>query len=311
MQNFADRLLEAVIAKGNPVVVGLDPRLEMMPDFLNPRGANPNGKTAAEMITSFHELILDIVSPLVPAVKLQIAFYEQYGLPGLQALHETIGLARDRKLVVIVDAKRNDIATTATAYANAFLGRTAYGTELRPVFDVDCITISPYLGRDSLQPFVDVCSKYGKGVFILVKTSNPGSRDLQDETLHSTGAPLHELVAEMVAALGKDLIGERGYSAIGAVVGATFSEQASRLRRLMPQSILLVPGYGAQGGTATDAAHCFDASGVGAIVSASRSITYPHREPSIGEDEFSKLVLGQTQTMIQGLSAALQRNGRH
>jgi orotidine-5'-phosphate decarboxylase len=302
MQNFADRLLDAVAAKGNSVVVGLDPRLEMMPDFLK-RGNIQD--QAAAIITSFHKLILDVVAPLVPAVKLQSAFYEQYGLAGMAALQNTIDLARERNLVVIVDVKRNDISSTATAYANAFLGRAAYGTDLIPAFDADCITVSPYLGRDSLEPFVEVCSRYGRGIFILVKTSNPGSRDFQDEKLLRTGAPLYELVAEMVADLGQPLVGHRGYSSVGAVVGATFSAEASRLRELMPRNILLIPGYGAQGGTAQDVACCFDAQGLGAVVSSSRGITYPHRDPSITEDEFSRLVLNRTQDMIRDLSTVL------
>ena len=305
MDNFADRLLRSISMKGNPCVVGLDPRLDLMPAFVRSREGRIE-EAIRRTIVDFHKIILEVVAPLVPAVKLQAAFYEQYGIPGLNAFVDTIQLAREMKLVVVVDAKRNDIASTAEAYANAFLGRTdIFGTK-KAIFDVDCITVSPFLGRDSLQPFVDACGEYGKGIFVLVKTSNPGSVDLQDQELAITREPLYNRLAETVDELGSKMVGESGYSAIGAVVGATFPEEAVNLRRIMPRALILVPGYGAQGGTADDAMPCFNSDGLGAVINASRSITYAHRDPHISKEEFIKTVRSKTTQMINEVRTALK-----
>ncbi len=307
MHNYADRLISAIRLKGNACVVGLDPRLDLMPSFVVEAENLTQEDNVAGSIIRFHRSVLDVVSPMVPAVKLQIAFYEQYGLAGLRAFVETIRLAKERRLIVVVDAKRNDIASTADAYANAFLGMTQIEAEARPVFDVDCITVSPFLGRDSLIPFVETCVHHGKGIFILVKTSNPGSRDVQDQVLLRTGRPLYEELAAMVEELGRRAVGDQGYSSIGAVVGATFPEQAKVLRQAMPRSIFLVPGYGAQGGTAADCKVCFNADGLGAVVNASRSITYGHASRKIAETEFLELVRTRTEDMIHDVNSALQR----
>lgn len=307
MNNYADRLISAISNKGNPCVVGLDPRLELMPEFIGSQwNKNDIEKAIQFTIRDFHKSILDIVAPLVPAVKLQIAFYEQYGLPGLNAFVDTIRLAKERNLIVIVDAKRNDIASTAEAYANAFLGKSNIFGNKKPIFDVDCITVSPFLGRDSLQPFVKQCADYGKGIFVLVKTSNPGSVDVQDQKLIATKNPLYEELAKMVDELGSQLIGESGYSSIGAVVGATFPEEAVLLRKLMPKAIILVPGYGAQGGTAQDASHCFNPDGLGAVINASRSITYGYKPKEISENEFQITIHKRTLEMIADVNNALK-----
>jgi orotidine-5'-phosphate decarboxylase len=303
--SFADRLIEAIQAKDTPCVVGLDPRVETMPDFISRPvrdSADPNAIRGA--ICAFHEIVLDAVAPLVPAVKLQIAFYEQYGLAGLQAFAETIAMAQQAGLIVIVDAKRNDIGSTAEAYANAFLGGSeALGHRVRG-FDVDCITVSPFLGRDSLEPFVRHCADHGRGIFVLVKTSNPGSIDVQGQA--ADGETVSDRLARMVDELGADLVGRCGYSSIGAVVGATFPKEATRLRGAMPRAIVLVPGYGAQGGTAEDALANFNPDGLGAVINASRSITYDGSSFNLNEEELSERLRGNPQTMIDDVAQALR-----
>lgn len=299
MEYFSDRLIQAIKAKGNPCIVGLDPRLEKMPTFITSQQYRMSHVEAIRfVIANYHEIILDIISPLIPAVKPQIAFYEQYGIPGLLAFVDTIKMAKERDLIVIADVKRNDISSTATAYANAFLGTTNIFDDKLPIFDVDCITVSPFLGRDSIEPFVKVCQEYGKGVFVLVKTSNPSSGDFQDKILKDSQEPLYSTVARAVNDLAKSIIGESGYSSVGAVVGATYPEEAVQLRKLMPQSIFLVPGYGTQGGTARDVLPCFNKDKLGAIVNSSRGITYAHKDNNISKEEFIDLVYQKITTMV-------------
>jgi orotidine-5'-phosphate decarboxylase len=237
-------------------------------------------------------------------VKPQIAFYEQYGIGGILAFYDTIQMAKERELIVIVDAKRGDIASTAAAYANAFLGRVKLAGVPKPMFDVDCITVSPFLGRDTLEPFVDACDSYGKGIFILVKTSNPGSKDLQDLTDNKTNDLIYMRLAYLVNEIGKRVIGQSGYSSIGAVVGATFPSEAQTLRKVMPRAFFLVPGYGAQGGHAQDAALCFNGDGMGAIVNAARSITYGFKDRNISRAEYSREIVNRLLRMISEISSA-------
>jgi orotidine-5'-phosphate decarboxylase len=309
--NFADRLIEAIHLKGNPCVVGLDPRLDLMPQFVLDAAAAGSGlERARRAIVDFHTRVIDVVAPHVPAVKLQVAFYEQYGVPGMQALVDTIAAARAAGLVVIADAKRNDIASTAQAYANAFLGRADVAGEPTPAFEVDCVTVSPFLGRDSLDPFVSTCAEYGKGIFVLVKTSNAGSIDVQDRVSASDDQSVSAHLARVVDQLGAELVGESGYSSIGAVVGATFPNEARELRALMPRAIILVPGYGAQGGTATDAMAAFNDDGLGAVVNASRSITYSFGDRSISEAAFAAEVERAVTTMTSDVAQALSARRR-
>jgi orotidine-5'-phosphate decarboxylase len=291
MALFADRLLEKIRAKDSRCIVGLDPRIDQMPVF-----ARTGGTCAA--ITEFHNLVLDAVADLVPAVKPQLAFFEQYGLAGMQAFESTVRAAQQRGLLVIADGKRNDISSTAEAYANAYLGADA--------FDCDAMTATPYLGRDSLLPFVEACEKYGKGLFVVLKTSNPGSKDFEDQPLESTGRPLYEKIAGVLDELGSGLVGESGYSSIGAVIGATFPEEGRRLRVLMPKALILVPGYGAQGGSAKAAAECFNEDGLGAIVSSSRGITYAAGDPDISRDAFARAVREKTLRMIDEVNSAVK-----
>src|SRR5580658_318241 len=290
MALFADRLLENIRAKDSRCIVGLDPRIDQMPAFVG------NAGTCAA-ITQFHELVLDAVADLVPAVKPQLAFFEQYGVAGMQAFENTVLAAKQRGLLVIADGKRNDISSTAEAYANAYLGGGG--------FDCDALTVTPYLGRDSLVPFVEACQKHGKGLFVVLKTSNPGSRDFQDQNLETTGRPLYESIASALHELGENLVGESGYSSIGAVIGATFPEEGRRLRELMPRAQILVPGYGAQGGSARNAAVCFNDDGLGAIVNSSRGTTYAFGDRDISRDAFVRTIRENTKHMIEDVNAAV------
>jgi orotidine-5'-phosphate decarboxylase len=299
---FADRMVAAIERKGNPCVVGLDPRVESMPDFITGKlQVSSDQSEIGDAIRSFHERVIGLVADTVPAVKLQIAFYEQYGLSGMRAFVDTIEIARSAGLLVIVDAKRNDIDSTAQAYANAFLGGTSIFGRRIPAFAVDCITVSPFLGRDSIEPFVHACAEHGKGIFVLVKTSNPGSSDVQDQPMQAGGTTSTHL-AGLVDDLGKTLVGQSGYSSIGAVVGATFPSEAETLRRLMPAAIILVPGYGAQGGTAEGAAVNFNTDGQGAVVNASRSITYAFGGLDLSQTEFDERVRGNVSQMVTSVT---------
>ena len=296
MKIFADRLMDAVRKKASPCVVGLDPRIDLMPDFIKSGRGAVSRAVVCSLVSDFHDLVLDAVADFVAAVKPQLAFYEQYGLGGLEAFENTVNAARERGLLVIADGKRNDISSTAEAYANAFLSDTAFFS--------DSMTVTPYLGRDSLEPFAKACAAHGKGMFVVLKTSNPGSRDFQDQALEASGRPLYESIAAIIEDLGKGMIGESGYSSIGAVVGATFPEDGRRLRELMPHAIILVPGYGAQGGSAQSAAACFHENGLGAVVSSSRGITYAHTDPGISRAAFVQMVRDNTRRMVDEIVKA-------
>jgi orotidine-5'-phosphate decarboxylase len=301
MENFGDRLLAAIDAKRSSCVVGLDPRMDWMPTFVMDaaRAGRSNDEATRAAISSFHCSVIDAAHDLIPAVKPQVAFYEQYGIPGMLALIDTIQYARSRNLLVIIDAKRNDIGTTAQAYANAFLGNASDGSAA--AFDGDALTVTPYLGGDSLLPFVEACERFGKGLFVLVKTSNAGSRDFQDVMVGD--GPLYSVVGKLVDSIGQKVIGSRGYSSVGAVVGATFPAEAKELRRLMPHSVFLVPGYGAQGGKASDVAACFHPDGHGAVVNSSRGITYELADLSISETKFQALVRERVVRMAEEVNA--------
>jgi len=272
---FIDLLIDAIKEKDNPTVVGLDPKLDFIPQFIKEKAFKEHGvnlKGAAQAIIEFNKGLIDALHDIVPAVKPQLAYYEMYGIEGLMAFEETVKYAKQKGMIVIADGKRNDIGTTAESYSAGFLGRTRIDEDvLQPIFDVDALTINPYLGIDGIKPFIDDCKKYQKGIFVLVKTSNKSSGQLQD-ILTDKGKSIYEVVAELVEEWGKSLRGKYGYSSVGAVVGATYPNQAKILRREMKHAYILVPGYGAQGGTARDVAHSFDGEGLGAIVNASRSI---------------------------------------
>lgn len=284
-KHFADSVIEAVKRKGNAICVGLDPRLNKIPQKIKERAileceGSPL-KAAANAIVEFNKGIIDAVAELVPVVKPQIAFYEIFGYEGVRAYEETLRYAKSKGLITIADAKRNDIGTTAEAYAQAFLGEVslfeAENEVVMPVFDADSITLNPYMGWDSVKPFVDESKKYGKGLFVLLKTSNKSSGDIQDLQM-ADGEPLYNLVSYLIDSWGADEIGKSGYSFVGAVVGATYPEQAKTLRAMMPNTIFLVPGYGAQGGGAADVKPCFNSDGLGALVNNSRGIIFAYED---------------------------------
>jgi len=279
MFHFADKLTNRISDLSNPTVVGLDPRLNQIPEFIRERALEEWGQTTegvAEAIIEFNMGIIDAISDIVPAVKPQIAFYECYGHHGFRAYEETIAYAQKKGLLVIGDAKRNDIGSTAEAYARGHLGRVDIFDEPTSVIQADALTITPYLGTDGIKPFTDVCQESGKGVFVLVRTSNPSSDEIQGQPLGDH--LMDEHVANLVEGWGRELIGQSGFSSVGAVVGATYPEEARILRNLMPNQIFLVPGYGAQGGGAEDVKPCFHKNGTGAIVNSSRGIIFAYQK---------------------------------
>ena len=300
MLPFADRLDAAVRRCRNPVLVGLDPRAESLPEGLlaDAKNAGP-GETAAAY-GKFCRGVIDVVAPLVPAVKPQAAFFEQIGPAGMSVLAEVIRYAQQKGLLVIFDGKRNDIGSTATAYAQGLLGAGGQSP-----WGADALTVSPYLGDDSLQPFVDVACERAAGIFVLVKTSNPGGGMLQD--LIAANRPVYRHVAEYVEGLAAQTTGQCGYGAVGAVVGATYPEQLAELRAEMPHTWFLVPGFGSQGGTARDVAAAFDPQGRGAIVNNSRGIIFAHQKKPYSERYgaagWQEAVEAATRDMIEQLRA--------
>lgn len=299
--HFADRLAAAVTRVKNPVLVGLDPRAESLPPHLL-KGNSP--EEVARAYVTFCSGVIDVVAPLVAAVKPQAAFFEALGPAGMLALDEVIRYARANELLVILDGKRNDIGTTAAAYAEAYLGPG----ELSP-WGADALTVSPYLGDDSLSPFVSVSQQRGAGIFVLVKTSNPGGKRFQDVV--ADGRPLYRHVAEHVESLAANTQGACGYGVVGAVVGATYPHELAELRAAMPHTWLLIPGYGAQGGTAQDCAAAFDAKGLGAIVNNSRGILFAHSRPEyrdkFGPSQWQSAVEAATRQMIEEFRAVDRR----
>ncbi len=271
-----DRLIESIKKKDAPIVVGLDPQLGFIPGFIKEAAFSEYGETlegAAEAVWQFNKALTDAICDLVPAVKPQIAMYEQFGIPGLAAFKKTTDYCRQKGLIVIGDIKRGDIGSTSGCYAAAHLGRVTVGQKTFEPFGEDFATVNPYLGSDGVEPFIRVCREEGKGIFVLVKTSNKSSGEFQDRILTGTGdRKLYELVAEKVRDWGNDLIGQYGYSEVGAVVGATYPEEGEHIRRLLPSSYILVPGYGAQGGKGSDLKAFFNSDGLGAIVNSSRGI---------------------------------------
>lgn len=244
MNNAMDKLIKKVKETNNPTVMGLDPRYDMIPKYIRDKYSK-DVEGACKAIVEFNKGLIDSVCDIVPAVKPQIAFYEMFGIHGLRAFQETVKYAKEKKMIVIADIKRGDIGSTAEGYSNAFIGKTPIGDEKVSIYDVDFITVNPYLGIDGVKPFIDDCKEYGKGIFILVKTSNKSSGELQDLKLED-GRTIYEKVAGLVNEWGRELVGEYGYSSVGAVVGATYPIQIKELREIMPETYFLIPGYGAQ-----------------------------------------------------------------
>jgi orotidine-5'-phosphate decarboxylase len=299
LSHFADQLTEAVHRTGSAVCVGLDPRWDNLPESLRSRGATTSG-ARADAFTLFCHGVIDVVATLVPIVKIQSAFFEELGPNGLAALAEVISYAEACGLLVIVDGKRNDIGSTAEAYARAYLGREG------SAWNADALTVNPYLGDDSLTPFVQTATERGAGIFVLVKTSNPGGGFLQD--LDSDGEPVYRRVGAHVEQLAAASAGECGYGCVGAVVGATYPEQLVELRQAMPHTWFLVPGYGSQGGTAADVAGAFDSRGLGAIVNNSRNLIFAHERKEFqkyGAARWQEAVEAATRRMIDEIISAL------
>jgi orotidine-5'-phosphate decarboxylase len=274
----------------NPTVAGLDPKLEFIPEHIKKKSFDEFGQTlegAADALLRFNIGLIDALCDIVPAVKPQSAYYEMYGWQGIAALTETILYAKKKGMFVILDGKRNDIGPTAAAYAAAYLDSTAVGDESFEAFGADALTVNGYLGTDGLTPFADVCKKNDKGIFILVKTSNKSSGELQDRTLDGMSS-VYRFMGEMCEELGTDHIGEYGYSFAGAVVGATYPEQLTALRKELPHTFFLVPGYGAQGGGAAGLKGAFDKNGLGAVVNSSRAIMCAYKTENAPGEAFAE-----------------------
>ncbi|MFB3894164.1 MAG: orotidine-5'-phosphate decarboxylase [Phycisphaerae bacterium] len=305
VDNFADRLLSAIEAKGSPVCVGLDPAYDKLPKGLQRKVKDEVEQT--RIVGDFCRTVLEAIAPVVPGVKIQSAYFERYGAAGVDLYERITVRARNLGLVVIGDVKRNDIGPTAQAYATGHLlqARTTSASSDR---NPDAVTVNGYFGADGIQPFVDVAEKEGKGVFVLVRTSNPSGAAVQDFA-DASGKKLYEHMAGIVAGIGDGpgLVGQRGYSCVGAVVGATYPAEARRLRELMPRQIFLVPGYGAQGATAADCAAAFKADGTGAIVNASRSVIYAYADKKYAGMDWKKAVEQAAKDFARDIRDAVKR----
>ncbi len=280
MKNVMDLLIDKIKSTNNPTVMGLDPRYEMIPEVVRKKYGT-DFKSVCEAILEYNKTLIDSVADIIPAVKPQIAFYEMFGVDGIECFKKTCEYAKEKGMIIIADVKRGDIGSTAAGYSNAYIGKTSLGDEEKALYDIDFVTVNPYLGIDGVKPFIDDMKKYNKGIFVLVKTSNPSSGELQDLMLEE-GITVYEKVAGLVNEWGKDMIGEYGYSAMGAVVGATYPEQLKELRTKMPNTYFLIPGYGAQGGKAEDIALGFKDS-IGGIVNASRSLMCAYKKEEYKE----------------------------
>ena len=304
-----NKLISNIRKTNAPIVVGLDPMLNYIPEHIQKKAFAEFGETlegAAEAIWQYNKGIVDATCDLIPAVKPQIAMYEQFGIPGLIAYKKTVDYCKSKDLVVIGDIKRGDIGSTSAAYAVGHLGQVQVGSRKYAGFDEDFATVNPYLGSDGVKPFMDICKEEKKGIFVLVKTSNPSSGEFQDRVID--GRPLYELVGEKVAQWGDELVGDE-YSYVGAVVGATYPEMGKVLRKIMPKTFILVPGYGAQGGKGADLVHFFNEDGLGAIVNSSRGIIAAYKQEKykeFGAENYADASRAAVKDMIADISGALE-----
>ena len=304
-----NKLISNIRKTNAPIVVGLDPMLNYIPEHIQKKAFAEFGETlegAAEAIWQYNKGIVDATFDLIPAVKPQLAMYEQFGIPGLIAYKKTVEYCKSKDLVVIGDIKGGDIGSTSAAYAVGHLGQVQVGSKKYAGFDEDFATVNPYLGSDGVKPFMDVCKEEKKGIFVLVKTSNPSSGEFQDRVID--GRPLYELVGEKVAQWGDELMGD-GYSYVGAVVGATYPEMGKVLRKIMPKTFILVPGYGAQGGKGADLVHFFNEDGLGAIVNSSRGIIAAYKQEKykeFGAENYADASRAAVKDMIADISGALE-----
>lgn len=302
------KLIDKIERLQAPIVVGLDPMLSYVPEHIQKQAFEEHGETlagAAEAIWQFNKAIVDATYDLIPAVKPQIAMYEQFGIEGLQAYQKTVDYCKEKGLVIIADVKRGDIGSTSEAYAIGHLGRVQVGSHSYAGFDADFATVNPYLGTDGVEPFLKVCREWDKGIFVLVKTSNPSSGEFQDQLID--GTPLYELVGRKVVEWG-DTCMDGAYSNVGCVIGATYPEMGKVLRKMMPKTYILVPGYGAQGGKAEDLVHYFNSDGLGAIVNSSRGIIAAYKQEAyqkFGAENFADASRQAVVDMIEDIKAAL------
>jgi orotidine-5'-phosphate decarboxylase len=303
-----DRLIERIARLQNPTVAGLDPTLDSIPEQIRAGAFAQYGRTlegAAAALLAFNKGLIDALCDIVPAVKPQCAYYELYGWPGVRALKETIDYAHAKGMFVITDGKRNDIGSTMQAYAAAHLGRTEIGGAQAEAFGADALTVNGYLGSDGIRPLLAVCREYDRGIFVLVKTSNPSSGELQDRQLD--GRTVSETMGAMCEGWGRELAGKYGYSGVGAVVGATYPKQLAQLRRALPHTFFLVPGYGAQGGGAADVAGAFDENGLGAVVNSSRGIMYAYKKQACKQEEYAQAARREAERMRDEITALTGR----
>lgn len=307
MKNAIDILIEKIKETGNPTVMGLDPRYEMLPECVTSQYPKTLDGVARAII-EYNKALIDATYDIIPAIKPQIAFYEMFGIPGMDAFEETCKYAKEKGMVVIADIKRGDIGSTAAGYSNAYLGKTKIGDIEQSIFDVDFVTVNPYMGTDCVKPFIEDCKKYNKGLFILVKTSNPSSGELQDLKLES-GDEVYTNVAKLVEKWGEELRGEYNYSSIAAVVGATYPKQLEDIRKTAPHTFFLIPGYGAQGGKPEDIALGFDQEGLGGIVNASRSLMCAYKSDrwknEFEEKDYAKATRAEAIRMKEELNSVI------
>ena len=307
--NAIDRLIDKIKETNNPTVMGLDPRYDMLPKCVTDKYSK-DLEGVSKAIVEYNKALIDATCDIIPAIKPQIAFYEMFGVPGMMAFEETCKYAKEKGMIIIADIKRGDIGSTAQGYSNAYLGKTKMGDIEESIFDVDFVTVNPYMGTDCIKPFIEDCKKYDKGIFILVKTSNPSSGELQDVKLED-GQEVYKRVAKLVEEWGKDLIGKYNYSSISAVVGATYPKQLEELRNLAPHTYFLIPGYGAQGGKADDIALGFDNNGLGGIVNASRSLMCAYKsdlwKDKFKEEEYAMATRAEAIRMREELNLKLNK----
>ena len=299
-----DRLIEKIAEMKNPTVVGLDPKLDYVPEYIKAEAFEKHGKTleaAAEAILTFNKMIIDEIHDVVPAINPQAAYYEMYGWQGVKTLKETIDYAKSKGMFVITDGKRNDIGATMEAYAAAHLGVTAVDGEEIEAFGADALTVNGYLGTDGISPLLNICKARDKGIFVLVKTSNKSSGELQDRKIEDK--TVYAVMGEMCEKWGKDNIGKYGYSAVGAVVGATYPQQLEEMRNQLPHTFFLVPGYGAQGGGAAGIAKAFDKNGLGAIVNSSRAVMCAYKTEGCDEKDFAKAARREVLRMKEDITS--------
>lgn len=302
-----DRLIKKIIEKNNPTVAGLDPVLDYIPEYIKEKAVKAYGRTfeaAAEAILEFNKGLIDALCDVVPAVKPQSAYYEMYGWQGVKALKETIEYAKSKGLYVITDVKRNDIGSTAQSYSKAYLGEANLFGENARAFDADAATVNGYLGSDGIKPFLEDCKAFDKDIFVLVKTSNPSSGELQDK-LFENGNTVYSEMAGLLEILS-DKTGEYGYTSCGAVVGATYPQQLTELRVKFPRTFFLVPGYGAQGAGAADIAGAFDKNGIGAIINSSRAIMCAYKKRNLSEKEFAEAARDEAIRMREDITATIK-----